>query len=693
MKKNTKLLALVGTAAIAMIGLQQFSSPTSVGAYQRPTPPAPPERPIVELPSEVIEEEDKIVLPNLAPDLTSELIQILDRCGQPPKPLKISAASGDVHFGAVLESELAVIRSFLHTTDPERIIGRFNQAHIVPGAVVDCTPYVRSDLGATVENDLSKLGRNGYKVTLVNSGFKDSGVAANQDGLTWEIAAMNQEQQAMEFQSKISPIISSKANLLNTSVELTRNSARAHTFESALMELGVSLQAKMVESDSTFSLESSHTNDIFVHMITQVYYTLAASPIESERDARAWLADDAPNHNILKQITPQGRGAPAVPALVDSVQYGRAILIAFEVDRSDSGMTSDSDLKYSRPDGSIDLDILTEHLKDVKDGTVKIYTIGGNLGEQGTTEPSIWSLGGDNIDNQVDAIIQEVERLYQAGLNWTPENMGVPIGVTFRTLGSKPVRLKSHAATFSSLVESRRNGAWQFSMDLDVENDMDGGIERGEWVMTLKHNDIGCWTSPERSFKSGNEYRESGTFSSLSPASWGMDLPSIIVFEVDEQDSGSRGGNDFSLATLRATEQRLEKPDDYDAVYRILVDEARNYARLRESVEAVRSSYQPKNSTNSAGRQLFESHYSEMKERLAIVQADQKFVEKNKDAAIDALDKLESDGIHYSGSADENQFDLYLHPDLNAFADVMDIAIEQRIGLIQLAVALQQREL
>jgi hypothetical protein len=248
----------------------------------------------------------------------------------------------------------------------------------------------------------------------------------------------------------------------------------ASTVREVTVKAGISVKESAFGVDVNASLNETHRESTVVAIIRQVFYDVNFAP--SGPQAYGIWSDIVTATDLQPYMRP---GNP--PLYVDSVQYGRFICVTAQGAFSSSDIAASLSAHYNASvSGSGSIDAHTQSV--LQSCQVKIYT----LGVPGYSQ-------FQNIANPID----ELGRVYTAGLSFTLNNPGVPISFTCRHIADGTLAHVGLVATYTQPLSAAGVDIsnWQYQVyDGPGGGLVDTGINvnAGDQVTTSAWGQIWC---------------------------------------------------------------------------------------------------------------------------------------------------------------------------------------------------------
>ena len=591
---------------------------------------------------------------------STELTELLKSFGAPPRP---NSFSFEPLVGLKPQEGMKVLETVLYSGYPESFLGRFDHDYVVPGAVIDCMPFVRADLEEPVRT-MGGLARAQYKVVLQNS---DGGTTP----VEWKIPASKQDEQIATIKTDVIAPVQSRADQFATTTRLTLREQMARSFTEAQARIGLSLETKLLDVSAEYSVHSTKERSVFLGMIEQEYYRLSAAEIGDTVGPYGWLADDPRNLQVLRGLEPNGEALPGVPAVIKEVRYGRIVLFAFELDRAALDQELEVHAEGRKGTTKVTLDAWGKLLQQSQSNTALLMVYGGgvlpDIGAEAIPKSS------DSYEVASDQARKTLDKILDAGKEWNKDNPGVPIGIEFQLLDAAGTRLAPFTSSLTTMVSQLESGAnWAFDLEVEeVGDDFDGGSESGEWKIYLNSTTD---ENRETLFNGEHEYSvDSGSSfaahdASKDPVFWGQDLGEYKLL-ISEQDDFLRGGDDESTCFLTPA-IRLDEPAAQREFRVAALELGNQFLSLQETLVETMSLEGADGSVSSAQANAEAAHEKGL-EALAVLvtqaSAGLNALKAKHEAAKEALTTLENVGIKATGSADSNDYVLSARPSLTNY--------------------------
>ena len=647
------------------------------------TPDWPEWTPLVQ-PQAVEPEQEPLPKPEFD-NLDTELRQLLASFGRPPLP---SRYPRDVEIGARPADGLEIVTQILHSSLADDFIGRFDQGFIVPGAIVDCMPYVRADLNSSVRA-MSGLRRNPYKVGL-STYVRDESIDVSTDRFNYTVEGALQSQQRQQITNTIYPRLNAEADQLRSPALFRRTARFARSYQEAQAKLGFSLSSPFVNIGLDTARESRSDRRVFLGVVQQEFFRLNAAPLAggSASGPEVWLPSTEDNFRIIRGLAPDGRTLPGIPAIISEVRYGRVIIVAFEVDWSEERDELDLHVDGKYQSTSASVDVWREEIAKSRSATVDVFVYGGGplpeLPDLIDVEPEEGDAPGGathRLRLDKESAVQVVDAILDAGRSWSSTQPGRPISVTFELLDDAGTVLKPLNTSLVELARAGRpGGGWKMVLTADVRNDYDKdsiftGTDSGDWRFWWRHNG-GELAHFDESVTATTRFVLTRPIS--SPAVWDSRVGGFEI-EIIEDDGGFRGGSDGSNFSF-PEEVKLDKPAAYHDFEAFLPEVEESLLALSEKfretmkLESSQSSVEFQREASAA----YKEHLADLESELATVTDRTLQLRQLGEKAIARMRSLRDNGVQPISHGDAgNTYTIVGKPDLTPYVEYVELTMRR----------------
>ncbi len=636
----------------------------------------------------------RIVVPPVKPVVKgdSELAKVIRDLGAPPVP---SYTDGEI-VGLKPSDGLGVVAGVLHTSTVESFIGRFDSTFIVPGAIVDCVPYVRADLGANVRA-LGSLERQPYEVDLFTFAHSPSGEDSTGDSRAhWTVGGSRQDQQRGELQG-IMARLQGDAEKYRSPVRYRQSVRYARTLEEAQARLGLSLRSRFVEADLDAQRRGSRDRAVFIGMAQQEYFRLGVSPSDTAPKAgpEAWIVDNPANLKSIQAMNSRGEGWPGVPALLSSVRYGRVIIVAFEIEIESEQEWLDLNGKYENPSSSFEVHAWNEALRRHRGATIDVIVYGGGTIPSGLGVDVVEgaeSRLGEGIGTQDDApgqvsrpvthiqvskakVIDVLQELIDSGKKWGPESLGLPIGLEMVLLDDAGTALRPFQFSMATLAQQFENQpGWNIYLTGNINRDFDSGWgDAGDWELELD-------VAGEAAIRWNGDVKDPTTIQLNGrvgrPSGWGATLASSELRIKDVDDGFMRGGDDNSSAGFGSIINTA--PAEVTTFWSLAGEHEIKFASFSDALADARKTETW--DSDSTAQEVFATRHAEA---LKVLRSRQPAMSKSVDALItagltaqQALERRRTGDLKVSTSSDDNSYTVTACPDVSGEKRAIELLLK-----------------
>lgn len=272
-----------------------------------------------------------------------------------------------------------------------------------------------------------------------------------------------------------------KEGFKHTSVQ-SYDMTMAYSNEQVALSLGLTASSVQGAVSAEMKVDSSSDKKVVIAIYKQLFYTVSCNAPTNPVD---FMAETSKLEDVKDVMT-----ATEPPAYVQSVNFGRIIMLRVETSKSTTEGELNGMLKYAKGDNKLDIDSKNKYKKILESSKISVITLGGNS-----------KLASTIITAKDPEALADV---IQKNSEFAKDNPGEPISYNVFFLKDNVLAKMGYTTDYSTseskeysqgLVKFKNSGAYVARFYLDWEEYVNKG---GKWQWEKKSD---TWKTPAANFK------------------------------------------------------------------------------------------------------------------------------------------------------------------------------------------------